>query len=53
MMIYFVDKEVEHITFLKTPEALFTPMSQLPSSEYYLKDFTWHAALRPKSKSDL
>lgn len=51
--VLMLDKEVDKITFISKPEALFTPISQMATSDYYLKGFTWQSALRPKSKLDL
>lgn len=51
--VLMLNKEVDKITFIAKPEALFTPMSQLAESDYYLKGFTWQNTLRPKSKYDL
>jgi hypothetical protein len=48
--VLMLNKEVDKITFITKPEALFTPMGQLAESDYYLKGFTWQSALRPKSK---
>ncbi len=53
IIVYMKEKEVDHITFIKEPEALFTPMRMISESNKYLKGFTWHIALRPKDKSDL
>ncbi|MCB0537341.1 MAG: OstA-like protein [Chitinophagales bacterium] len=53
IIVYMKEKEVDHITFIKEPEALFTPMRMLSESNKYLKGFTWHIALRPKDKFDL
>lgn len=53
IIVYMIEKEVDHITFIKEPEALFTPMRMLTENDKYLKGFTWHIALRPKDKYDL
>lgn len=53
IMVYLEEKEVDHISFLENPEAIFTPMSQMTDAELYLKGFTWHSELRPKNKLDL
>lgn len=53
MMVYMENKEVDRITFIENPEATFTPISQMPSSNLYLKGFLWQGKIRPKSKSDL
>ena len=53
IMVYMKDEEVDRITFIKKPEALFTPISQMSDAELYLKGFTWQSALRPKGKWDL
>lgn len=51
--VFMEDEEVSRITFIKTPEALFTPISKMVPADLYLKGFTWQTALRPKGKWDL
>jgi lipopolysaccharide transport protein LptA len=51
--VKIINQEVDRITFLKNPEAVFTPMSQLAESDMYLKGFNWQSTLRPKDKGDL
>ncbi|MEJ6695566.1 MAG: OstA-like protein [Chitinophagales bacterium] len=51
--VSIVDKEVDKISFIKEPEAIFTPMRQMNDTDRYLKDFSWVKNLRPKGKGDL
>jgi hypothetical protein len=51
--IYFKDKKIEKIVFIKKPEAVFTPMKMLKKDQYYLKDFNWQIDRKPKSREEL
>lgn len=53
IMVYMEEDEVSRITFIKKPEALFTPISQMADEDLYLRGFTWQTAMRPKGKWDL
>lgn len=53
MNVKMLDKEVDRITFIKNPEATFTPMSMMSNTDLYLKGFSWQENLRPKGKWDL
>jgi lipopolysaccharide transport protein LptA len=53
IMVHMEDEEVSRITFIKKPEALFTPISQMLDADLYLRGYTWQTALRPVSKADL
>lgn len=50
MWMYFGDKKMKRITFVKKPEAVFTPIKQLPQDEYYLKGFKWQIEHRPAGR---
>ncbi len=50
---YFVEGKVDRIQFLGLPKAVFTPIKKLGKQDYYLLNFSWKGALRPKSKEDL
>jgi lipopolysaccharide transport protein LptA len=51
--IYFKDKKIEKIAFLKKPEAVFTPMKMLGKDAFTLKDFKWQIDRKPKSKEEM
>jgi lipopolysaccharide assembly outer membrane protein LptD (OstA) len=51
--IYFKEKKIDKIVFLKKPEAVFTPMKMLTSEQYHLKDFKWQIERKPKSREEL
>jgi len=51
--IYFKDKKIDKIAFLKKPEAVFTPMKMLTSEQYQLKDFLWQIDRKPKSREEM
>ncbi len=51
MWMYFGDKKMKKITFVKKPEAVFTPIKQLPQEQYYLKDFKWQINRRPANRA--
>jgi hypothetical protein len=39
--------ELQHITFIKKPEAKFIPPHELTRADLRLPDFAWHSALKP------
>lgn len=51
--IYFKDKKIDKIAFLKKPEAVFTPMKMLTAEQYKLKDFKWQIERKPKSREEM
>ncbi len=51
--IYFKEKQIEKIVFIKKPEAVFTPMKMLTPEQYKLKDFNWQIERKPKSREEL
>ncbi|MFH0894142.1 MAG: OstA-like protein [Bacteroidota bacterium] len=53
IVIYFLDQEVNRISFKVMPTAVLYPPDKLSSEEKKLKDFRWLAPIRPKSKADL
>ncbi|MBX2908256.1 MAG: hypothetical protein KF706_01385 [Chitinophagales bacterium] len=50
MWMYFGNKKMQKITFVKKPEAVFTPIKQLPQDQYYLKSFKWQIERRPPNR---
>ncbi len=53
MWIYTKKNKINKIVFLEKPEAIFTPLSQMSSASFYLKDFKTNFEKRPASKFDL
>ncbi|MGB1247967.1 MAG: OstA-like protein [Chitinophagales bacterium] len=53
MWVYMEEQEISRISFIETPEAIFTPMSQMGQSQLYLDGFSWSPTVRPVSKDDL
>ncbi|HWB62336.1 MAG TPA: OstA-like protein [Chitinophagales bacterium] len=51
--IYFKDKKIDRIVFLKKPEAVFTPIKLLKDDQFKLKDFKWQIDRKPKSREEL
>ncbi len=51
--IYFKDRKIDKIAFLKQPEAVFTPMKMLTAEQYKLKDFKWQIERKPKSREEM
>ncbi len=51
--LYFKDKKIDKIVFLKKPEAVFTPLKMLTKEQFQLKDFNWQIDRKPKSRAEL
>ena len=51
--IYFKDKKIERIVFIKKPEAVFTPIKMMSKDQLQLKDFKWQIDRKPKSKEEM
>ncbi len=51
--IYFKDKKIVKIVFLKKPEAVFTPIKMMAKDQFQLKDFKWQVDRKPKSKEEM
>lgn len=51
--IYFKDKKIDKIVFIKKPEAVFTPLKMLTKDQFQLKDFKWQIDRKPKSREEL
>ena len=45
--MYFVNEEIDQITFIDNPDAVFTPIRSLPKSDRTLADFVWLTEVRP------
>lgn len=53
IQVSIVNKEVDKISFINEPEAIFTPIRQMNDTDLYLKNFSWFKDLRPKGKGDI
>lgn len=53
LKIYLDSGEVVGITYLDRPDGVFYPMDQINSEEQFITEFSWKAALRPKSWEEL
>jgi lipopolysaccharide export system protein LptA len=51
--LYFKDKKIDKIVFIKKPEAVFTPLKMLAKDQFQLKDFNWQIERKPKSREEL
>ncbi|MDB5281844.1 MAG: hypothetical protein JWO06_919 [Bacteroidota bacterium] len=50
--IYFKDKKIDRIVFLKKPDAVFTPIKMMVPDQFKLKDFNWQIDRKPKSRKE-
>ncbi len=51
--IYFKDKKIDKIAFIKKPEATFTPIKMMAKDQFELKNFNWQIERKPKNKLDM
>ncbi len=51
--IYFHEKKIDKIAFIKKPEAVFTPIKMLPKDQFKLKDFKWQIDRKPKTRAEM
>lgn len=51
--IYFVNKELNKVKFVRTVDGIMYPMRQIPADKKHLKGFKWQDARRPKNKLEL
>lgn len=51
--IYFVNKELNKVKFVRTVDGTMYPMRQIPADKKQLKGFKWQDARRPKNKLEL
>ena len=51
--VYFVNKEVRKIKFIRTVDGILYPLRQIPADKKYLKNFKWEDKRRPKNKLEL
>jgi lipopolysaccharide export system protein LptA len=53
LIIFFTNKKLEEIRFLKQPSAVLYPLDKAPKEELLLKDFKWQVEARPLNKEDV
>jgi len=53
LLIFIKDKQIETITFIKSPEGTLFPLKELPEADRVLKNFKWRDSQRPKQKYDV
>ncbi len=51
--IHFKDNKIDHITFITKPDATIYPLGQIDIQELKLRDFSWRAAERPKTREEI
>ncbi len=51
--VYFVNKEVQKIKFIKDIDGVMYPLKQIPAEKKYLRNFKWQDKRRPKNKLEL
>lgn len=51
--IYFVNKELNKVKFIRAVEGMMYPLRQVPADKKQLKGFKWLDARRPKNKLEL
>jgi hypothetical protein len=51
--IYFADRKIDRIAFIKDPDSRLTPLKDLGSSDLYLEGFKWQEDKRPKTREDI
>ncbi|UKN03011.1 hypothetical protein K6119_05715 [Paracrocinitomix mangrovi] len=47
--IYFKESEINKISFIEQPTAVYYPADQIPSNSLFLKGFLWKIELKPES----
>ncbi len=53
LLIFIINKQIETITFIKSPEGTLYPANELAEPDRLLKNFKWRDAQRPKQKMDV
>jgi lipopolysaccharide export system protein LptA len=51
--IFMTDKKINHIVFLKKPDATLYPLDKIDVKELRLKNFTWRGRERPRKVADI
>jgi len=53
MHVYFVNKEIDHITLIENPKGTMYPIDQLKESDKFLGAFKLYTERKPKSKEEI
>jgi len=53
IVIFFKDKKIDRISFLKDPDSKLTPLKDLGDKDLYLDGFKWLGDKRPQSRETL
>lgn len=53
IQIYFLDRKIDRIAFIKDPDSKLTPLKDLGNSDLYLEGFKWQEEKRPKTREDI
>ncbi|MFZ4400530.1 MAG: OstA-like protein [Bacteroidales bacterium] len=53
LLIFINNKQIESITFMKSPEGTLYPVKDLAEQDRILKNFKWRDKQRPKQKMDI
>ncbi|NVN96089.1 MAG: organic solvent tolerance protein OstA [Bacteroidetes bacterium] len=53
LLIFIKNKQIESITFIKSPEGTLYPVNELAEQDRILKNFKWRISQRPKEKLDI
>ena len=53
ILLLVKENKVQKITLIKSPEATFYPIDELPLSDLFLKGFNWQYEDQPQSKADI
>ncbi len=48
--VYFKTSEIQKIKFIDKPEAIFSPLDQIPEKKLFLTNFNWQIELKPSTK---
>ena len=53
MEIFIADRQIDGIIYHENPDAILYPEGELPTDQFFLRDFRWSQELRPKSRYDV
>ncbi|NCU36391.1 hypothetical protein EOM75_10340 [Candidatus Falkowbacteria bacterium] len=53
MEIFIADRQIDGIIYHENPDATLYPEGELPTDQFFLRDFRWSQELRPKSRYDV
>ena len=49
IFIYFANSEIDRVSFIDEPTAIYYPINEAPAKDLYLKGFLWQIGLKPES----